>query len=404
MGVELITESGDLYQADYIVDAGGFHSLLAEKFNLRTDNLQTHSRAIFTHMVNVPCYQQTEASVNFDAPFCLSEGTLHHVFEGGWLWVIPFNNHDRATNPLCSVGLMLDPRIHPVREDLSPEAEFYAFIARFPSLKSQLCSAKAVRGWTRTNRIQYSSNQIVGDRFCLLGHAAGFIDPLFSKGLYTSLSSVSLLANLLLEANKTKDYSAAQFQPLEDITLAFIKSNDRLIANAYKTFSYYPLWSLYSILWLLGAYCELLKLTTMRSDTANRADYYQQLSNLKLVGGSFTEFEALQEQIYTILDNTNFKNKAECNCAAEKITSLYSQLKWMPHAFQQILKGKKHLPASKIRPRIFKGQGGFLGIGSYRQHFFSNHNLGSLVKLFIKEKAKYSAIALNLQKKGFLSS
>ena len=289
-GLEIITESGDLYQADYIVDAGGFRSLLANKFNLRDYNLQTHSRAIFTHMVDVPCYQQTETSANLNAPFALSEGTLHHVFEGGWLWVIPFNNHDRATNPLCSVGLMLDPRIHPVREDLSPAAEFNSFIARFPSLKSQLTSAKAVRNWTRTDRLQYSSNKIVGDRFCLLGHAAGFIDPLFSKGLYTSLTSVSLLAHLLLEAYKTQDYSAAKFQPLEDTTLAFIRNNDCLIANAYKTFGYYPLWSLYSILWLLGAYCELLKLTTIRADTNKRSTYYQQLQNLKLFGGSFTEF------------------------------------------------------------------------------------------------------------------
>ncbi len=402
--VKIITESDDLYLADYIVDAGGFRSLLANKFELRDSNLKTQSRTIFTHMVNVPCYQQIETTTNINAPFCLSEGTLHHVFEGGWLWLIPFNNHDRSTNPLCSVGLMLDPRLHPVREDMSPEKEFYSFITRYPSLKSQLASARAVRSWTRTDRLQYSSTKIVGDRFCLLGHAAGFIDPLFSKGLYTSLTSVSLLAHLLLEAYKTKDYSTAKFQPLEDTTLAFIKNNDRLIANAYKTFSYYPLWSLYSILWLLGAYCELLKLTTMRADISDRASYYQQLANLKLVGGSFDEFDTLQAEIYHILDNTNFDNQAECQCACQKLESLYSQLNWMPYAFQQILKGKNHLPANKIRPSIFKCNGGFLGQGSYRNHFFTNYSLGSLIKLFIQEKAKYSTIRLNLQRKGLFPS
>ena len=91
---------------------------------------------------------------------------------------------------------------------------------------------------------------------------------------------------MLLEAYKTQDYSGDKFRPLEDTTLAFLKNNDRLVANAYKTFSYYPLWSLYSILWLLGAYCELLKLTTIRADANDRADYCQQLHQLKLAGAT----------------------------------------------------------------------------------------------------------------------
>ena len=402
--VQIIAESGEHFEANYIVDAGGFRSLLANKFDWRENNLQTHSRAIFTHMVNVPCYHHIGTSqANFDIPFRLSEGTLHHLFEGGWLWIIPFDNYSQATNPLCSVGLMLDPRLYPMRKDISPEEEFYSVIAKFPSISSQLQPAKAVRNWTRTGRIQYSSKKIVGDRFCLLGHAAGFVDPLFSKGLYTSLSSVSMLANLLLEAKDTKDYSAAKFQPLEDVTLAFLKNNDRLIANAYRTFSYYPLWSLYSVLWLLGAYCELLKLTTMRANTVNKEDYYEQMRSLKLVGGGFSQFESLEEQIYTILENTDLKGQEDCAQTVNKIEFLYSQIEWMPDAFREVLKGKNHLPAHKIRPSIFKRKGGFLGINTYRQHFFGNLTLSSLVNFFFKEKAKYSVFTLNLQKKGYIS-
>lgn len=402
-GVRVITEKEECFEANYVVDAGGFRSLLANKFNLRENNLQTHSRAIFTHMVNVPCYHHTGTSQqDYGIPFRLSEGTLHHLFAGGWLWVIPFNNHFQATNPLCSVGLMLDPRIHPISKDISPEEEFYSFIAKFPDLSSQLQSAKAVRSWTRTNRIQYSSKKIVGDRFCLLGHAAGFIDPLFSKGLYTSLTSVSIIANLLLEAKQTGDYSAAKFQPLEDVTLAFLENNDRLIANAYLAFTDYQLWSLYSVLWLLGAYCELLKLTTIRANAVNQEDYYRQLRDLKLVGGGFSEFESLQEQIYTILDNTNLEIKEKRDLAVSNIRSLYYQVEWMPNAFKQVLRGKNYLPANKIRPSIFKNQGGLLGIGAYNQHFFGSLTISSLVRLFLQEKAKYSVFSLNLRKKGYI--
>ena len=140
----------------------------------------------------------------YDIPFPLSEGTLHHVFEGGWLWVIPFNNHPRSSNPLISIGIQVDPRIYPTRKDLTPEEEFYALIDQFPDMKAQFRNAKPVRGWTRTERLQYSSKRIVGDRFCLVGHAAGFIDPLYSKGMYTTFSSVSLLADLLVDGTQNR--------------------------------------------------------------------------------------------------------------------------------------------------------------------------------------------------------
>ena len=141
----------------------------------------------------------------------------------------------------------------------------------------------------------------------------------------------------------------------------------------------------------------------MRANAVNREDYYRQLRSLKLVGGDFTEFESLQEQIYTILDNNDFGSKEDCDRAVRNIKSLYSQIEWMPDAFEQVLRGKNHLPASKIRPSIFKRQGGFLGIGTYRQHFFGNLTICSLVKLFLPEKSKYSVFALNLPKKGYFS-
>jgi FADH2 O2-dependent halogenase len=41
------------------------------------------------------------------------DGTLHHIFDGGWFWIIPFDNHKKSQNSLCSIGLMLDCRKYP---------------------------------------------------------------------------------------------------------------------------------------------------------------------------------------------------------------------------------------------------------------------------------------------------
>lgn len=400
-GVEVITAEGRCFQAEYVVDAGGFRSILADKFGLRDFNLRTHARSIFTHMINVPCYNDVGASrQTYGLPFRLSEGTLHHIFEGGWLWVIPFNNHPQSTNPLCSVGLQLDPRLYRQQDDLSPEEEFFDFIQRFPSVCTQFKEARAVRNWVRTGRLQYSSKRIVGDRFCLLGHAAGFIDPLFSKGLYTTMMSVAALSHLLLEAHQSGDYSVEHFRPLEETTLAFVRTNDRLIANSYKSFANYKLWSVYAVLWLLGAYTELVKLNSNRAQAKDRNEYFLLARGLKLAGGGFAEFELLADKIDTIIETVNPAHEAEVDRAVAEIKALFGAIDWMPIPFREVLAGKNHLPANKLKLRLFKPETGFMGSGAYRAHFFGNHSMAALVRVFLREKLKYSTLSLRLRRKG----
>ncbi|GIV76048.1 MAG: halogenase [Litorilinea sp.] len=397
--VEVIA-GGRSFTADYVVDAGGYRSVLAQKLDLRDHNLQTHSRGLFTHMIDVPCFHQVHASRRaYGVPFRVSEGTLHHVFRGGWLWVIPFNNHPRSTNPLCSVGLMLDPRIYPPQPELSPEEEFRTFISRFPSIQAQFQGAKAVRPWTRADRIQYSAKQVVGDRFCLLGHAAGFIDPLFSKGLYTSLMSVAVLADLLLEAHRDGDYSASRFQPLETLTLGYIRTNDRLIANSFKSFSNYKLWSVYAVLWLLGAYTELVKLTSARLRAPDRQAYFAELRCLRLAGGGFPEFFAIADEIDTVMEQTDPDDEEAVDAAVGAMKERLAQVSWMPQPFAEVLAGKNHLPKNKLRPTLLRTEHGFMGSGDYRRHFFGDATEAELVRVFLAEKVKYAALTLGLRKR-----
>lgn len=399
--VTITTSKGDTYTAAYVVDAGGYKSLLADKFHLRDHTLHTHSRAIFTHMVNVPCYHQVGGSqAAYGLPFRMSEGTLHHVFDGGWLWVIPFNNHAASTNPLCSVGLLLDPRQHPQRNDLTAEDEFYQFIARFPSVAAQFKGAKAVRDWTRAGRIQYTSSQVVGDRWALLGHAAGFIDPLYSKGLYSALTAVSLLAHLLQQAQQTGDYSAAAFAPLERVTHAFTCSADRLIANSFKSFGSYKLWQVYAVQWLLGAYTEYLRLNMIRAQAGNdHTAYYQRLMTLKLVGGGFPEFDAIAEQVDSIVEAVDVHDETAVDGAVAAINAIYARVTWMPEPFRALLRGKTYLPKNKIRLSLLKPETGFMGSGAYRAHFFEKMTLLDLARFGIREKVRYAAPILARQQR-----
>ena len=103
--------------------------------------------------------------LNNPLPISYHNGTLHHCFERGWFWVIPFNNNPLSTNPIISVGLTIDPRRYP-KPEMSAEQEFNEFLKRYPSVAEQFKDGKAVRPWVSTGRLQYSSK--TNDRLPLL--------------------------------------------------------------------------------------------------------------------------------------------------------------------------------------------------------------------------------------------
>ena len=243
------------FSASYIVDAAGYRSPLSQKYGLREADcsFSTHSRTLFTHMIGVRPYDEIcprKTGHGMPSPFC--QGTLHHIFPGGWLWVIPFDNHETSTNPLCSVGLSLDMKRYP-KTDQSPEDEFWHFIAKFPSISEQFEPARAVRDWTGTGRLQYCSSTIVGDRFCLMPHSAGFVDALFSSGLSMTMLCINSLAQRLIDATKDADFSTERFEYIEKWTRVNLKHYDELVKYSYLSFDDFDLWNAWHRFWLLGS-------------------------------------------------------------------------------------------------------------------------------------------------------
>jgi tetracycline 7-halogenase / FADH2 O2-dependent halogenase len=252
-GAVLRSTTGEEFRASYVVDGSGFRSPLADAFNLRETptRARTHSRTIFTHMVGVTPFDDAPAARHHKNPNPWHHGTLHHVFDGGWLWVIPFDNHPSSLNPLCSVGLTLDPRIHP-QDGRSGQQEFDDFLARFPQIAHQFRGASAARPWVSTGRLQYSAKQVVGDRFCLTSHAAGFIDALYSRGLTNTMELVNALAWRLIAAARDGDWSTERFAFLEAMQQGLFAFHDDLVYASFVGFGDYELWNAVNRTWMLG--------------------------------------------------------------------------------------------------------------------------------------------------------
>jgi tetracycline 7-halogenase / FADH2 O2-dependent halogenase len=141
--------------------------------------------------------------------------------------------------------------VHP-QPDCPPDEEFAKFLANYPDMAAQFEGARAVRSWVRTPRLQYSPRQTVGYRWCLTSHAAGFIDPLFSRGMSNTMETVHALTHRLLDAIRDDDFSLERFSFMQELEQGLLDFNDDLCANAYVAFGDWRLWNAWFRIWALG--------------------------------------------------------------------------------------------------------------------------------------------------------
>jgi FADH2 O2-dependent halogenase len=252
--VELRSTAGETFQARFLIDASGMRSMVSDQLGLRDEvpRFRTNTRALYTHMIGVKSadllLDQTGRRA-LRSP--LGQATMHHVFDGGWIWVIPFNNHRDATNPLTSVGMMLDRRKHPTPQG-APEQEFLKIISGFPTIARHFADAKAARPWVGSGRIQYSSPHLIAPRMLQLPHAADFVDPLYSSGMSVLTVAVDLIAETLLKAVAEDDFAVERFQFVEDVVNRSFDHYDLIVSRSFDSFASYDTWNAWNRNWALG--------------------------------------------------------------------------------------------------------------------------------------------------------
>jgi FADH2 O2-dependent halogenase len=338
-GVTLVSDKQEKFEASYLVDGTGIRSVLAQKFQLREDpaKFRTNSRAIFTHMMGVKLYDQVgSAREHHGLKYPLCQSTLHHVFEGGWFWVIPFNNHTDSTNPLCSVGLVLNRELHP-ETGMDAEEEFWSYVGKFPEMVRQFEGAQAVRTWTSTGRLQYSSKTITGPRYCLLSHAGFFIDPLYSTGLALTTAMVDLLGGKLLKAFRANDFSVQQFEDLNDFFSVNISYADQMVACSFVAFRDFDLWDAWFRVWVVGLFIGTalnasLYLKYLETKDRNVLEMSGKEPHTVLLGGRFPEFQELFRQALAEMDRVRDGQTKPAD-AARNIRGLFKSIKYFPTYF-----------------------------------------------------------------------
>ena len=109
-----------------------------------------------------------------------------------WFWVIPLS----ATR--TSIGVVLDHAIFR-KAGLSPEEFLQQAIEEQPLLMRKMGDAERVTPVRTAADFSYRNTRLTGERWMLAGDAAGFIDPVFSSGVFLAVLAGEQSADVLHE-------------------------------------------------------------------------------------------------------------------------------------------------------------------------------------------------------------
>jgi len=159
------------WRAAFLVDASGRDTFLANKLGIKRRNPKHNSAALFGHFTGAHRLPGRE------------EGNISMFwFPHGWFWFIPLK--DGTT----SVGAVCWPYYLKTRKT-DPTTFFLDTIALSPKLAERLRDAQLTGPATATGNYSYYAGRMAGDRYILIGDAYGFIDPVFSSGVYLAMNS-----------------------------------------------------------------------------------------------------------------------------------------------------------------------------------------------------------------------
>jgi flavin-dependent dehydrogenase len=177
-GVTLRLAEGEV-RARYVIDGSGRQSVLGRQLGLKHDYAHLKKFSCYAHYLGVQRDEGIDAGLTrlVRARDC-------------WFWLIPLSENR------TSIGVVMDSAAFRARK-ATPEAVLAATLAESPLMRERMAGAERVTPVYSAGDYSYRNSRLAGDRWLLAGDAAGFIDPIFSTGVFIALESGEQCAHAL---------------------------------------------------------------------------------------------------------------------------------------------------------------------------------------------------------------
>ncbi len=216
-------------EAGFVIDATGPRGFLHHALRLgeAEERWLPGTQGIYTHFEGVERWDRIRPPADVP-PYPVDDAAVHHVFDGGWIWILRFNNG------LTSAGAALTDARAAAIGAADGEAAWHRLLWELPAVNDQFESARAVLPFFHAPRVAFRSARASGPSWALLPSAAGVIDPLLSTGFALTLFGIVRLLDLLERTSPGPEREAA-LRGYERATLDELDAVERLVAALYAT-------------------------------------------------------------------------------------------------------------------------------------------------------------------------
>jgi len=218
--------------ARLVVDATGPRGFLHRQLTLGDRDLPglPRTQTLFTHFTGVRRFADVAPAAFAGAPpYPPDDAALHHVFDGGWIWVLRFENGITSAGIAATEQLANDLAL---REGAAGWARL---MSRFPSIGAQFADAVPTQAFTWWPRLSFYSDRLTGDGWVMLPSAAGIVDPLLSTGFPLTLLGIQRVAAIIAESWGTPALWH-NFRHYAARSTAELETTARLVGALYDAF------------------------------------------------------------------------------------------------------------------------------------------------------------------------
>lgn len=201
----------------FLIDASGRGNLTGNQEGIREVHPRLKKVAVFGHFHGV---RRDQGSKSGD--------TVIVRLENKWFWLIPISVEK------VSVGCVMD-RDEFATAGASPEDVFHHWVDSSPPMRERMKAAIPVGPIQTTSDFSYRNRCLVGPRLLRVGDAAGFIDPIFSAGVYLAMNSGKLAADAVNASLAAHDNYESRFQHYEKRIRFAMETYLEMVEHFYTT-------------------------------------------------------------------------------------------------------------------------------------------------------------------------
>lgn len=173
-------------ESRFVIDASGHRALVGATQGERQEAKDLRKIAFFAHYRGLKPAGTGRNAGN----------TIIVILKNAWIWMIPINRE------VTSVGVVVD-RDEYQRCGLTPEAVLERTLANGSFAAERMESAERVTPVMARKDFSYRMKDLSGPNYALVGDAAGFIDPIFSTGVFIAMKSGEMAADAATQRLRT---------------------------------------------------------------------------------------------------------------------------------------------------------------------------------------------------------